>query len=522
MDTQNPTTSKLPSIRTYAKDLESKRKEKNLPPLPEAVTPVVETPAPKESFLKKKPKVVTMPPIVVSTKTEPEKKPTEVPRPPVKKIDAATLSAFNTKNTTFIVDNEDAAAATIITDTKRDRFKFFPALIASMKGWFADKKQSYKAKKQPKYTVADTSRRKGVIQRATGVTGKLASSDFSSIHERIKQREEEKEEASHTTWSAKTEPGFLLLETSKKAAVANVQFVSKKSFRTTPKEILVEPKKVETVPVVEIRKVEPTIEEVIPAPEIVTPIETVAEPLPSEPIIITPEETPAEEAPTSRLGSILLTNTNTLSLIISGVVLALTLCGTYMYFTLGGEEGEVVALSRSEVTRLIPATQELKVLTPVSKVAAFEILVDVRSSLDDTTQIGLVSQTEELLTPQVLLPLLSSELEQPFVNTISQIRFGYTKERQPFLLLQAADLATAKGGMLAWEQTLGEDFNSLYGITGVAFQSKFIDATLSGIDVRVLKTESGTERLLYGISGNLIFITTQSADFTELLTLNNR
>ena len=54
MDTQNPPASKLPSIRTYAKDLESKRKEKGQALPQEPVVAVVETPAPKESFLKKK------------------------------------------------------------------------------------------------------------------------------------------------------------------------------------------------------------------------------------------------------------------------------------------------------------------------------------------------------------------------------------------------------------------------------------------------------------------------------------
>ena len=520
MDTQNQPASKLPSIRTYAKDLETKRKEKGLEPQPEAVTVAAEAPAPKESFLKKKPKVVSMPPIVVE-KEKPESKPVPrpVPKPTVRKIDAATLSTFNTKNTTFIVDNEDAAAATIITDTKRDRFKFFPALFASMKEWFSDKQQSYKAKKQPKYTVAEASRRKGVIQRATGVTGKLASSDFSSIQERIKQRQEESEEKSHTTWSAKTEPGFLLLETSKKAAVANVQFVNRKTFRAVTPQVVPEVQKVvapEPVPETVVTEAAPvTPLEVAP---IVKPVEEVTPPEQAEleyeqPLLSSAVATKND----TRFGSILRTNTNTLSLIVSVVVLALTIAGTYTYFLMNETASEVPTLSRTEIKPLISSDQKLIALTAITKTAVFEALVDTRSSLDQTVQIAFVTNTEELIPPDILLSRISPSLEQTFSNTISQIRFGYTDNRQPFIVLQVGDIATAKGGMLAWEENLGLDFNSLFGITGVDFQTKFIDASLGGVDVRVLKSQSGTERLIYGVSGNTIIIATQSSDFTKLV-----
>ena len=127
MDTQNQHPSKLPPLRTYARDLEAKRKEKGIAPEPEAVT--AEAPAPKESFLKKKPKVVSMPPIVAMP--TPKKEERRAPLPgSIKKITSANATS---SNTTFIVDNEDAAAATIITDTKRDRFKLFPAIVSSIK-----------------------------------------------------------------------------------------------------------------------------------------------------------------------------------------------------------------------------------------------------------------------------------------------------------------------------------------------------------------------------------------------------
>ncbi len=519
MDTQKPQPSKLPPLRTYAKDLESKRKEKGLTPETEAVITVNEDPAPKESFLTKKPKVVSMPPIIASPSVAREGRRAPLPGS-IKKITSANASS---SNTTFIVDNEDAAAATIITDTKRDRFKLLPAIVTSIKQWFADKKLSYQVKKQPKYTIPETSRRKGVIQKATSATGKLATSDFSSIHERIRQRQEEAEkEPSHTSWSAKTEPGFLLLETSKKAAISNVQFVSRKSYRTSPEEIVVK-KDVQRVSVVTPPLVvKPEVPLIATEPEVTVEPEPIIEVVAPAPIIenVTEPEPVTMREKVSRLSTILHIDTNTLALGVSAAVLALVVLGTYGYFMLNGlEEDTNTTLSARELTPLINSDRKEVPLTTINRESVFEALVDIRSSLEATTQIVFVTEQNELIPPHLLLSLLGVSLEQSFAQGISQVRFGYTSERQPFMLLQVTDLVTAKGGLLAWEETMGADINTLYGITGAELQPKFIDASLGGLDVRVLKTESGTERLLYGVHGNLVFIATNSADFTELLNL---
>lgn len=530
MDTQNPPASKLPSIRTYAKDLESKRKEKGqaLPPEPVVeVVKVVEPPAPKESFLKKKkPVVISMPPIIVAEVPKPEKKPQAYPA--VKKIDTSNVKTFNTSSTEFIVDNEDAAVATIITDTKKDRFKLFPALVTSIKGWFSDKKESYKQKKQPKYTVPETSSRKGVIQKATSQTGKVATADFSSIHERIKQREEEAEkEPSHLNWSAKTEPGFPLLAASKKAAVANVQFVSRKSYRTSPDVVVVKKEPIET-PVV-----------VTPPPVVAQVAEIVETPAPREPeVIVSEPETLIEEtlpvvtevveqkpqvqkADPFTIGSVLHMDTNTLALGVSAAVLALAVFGTYAFITLS-DEPELVTFTQNDITPLISSDlQEIEV-TLITQSSLFEALVDVRSSLDETTQVVFTTTDGDSIPPNTLLPEIGFTIEPNFLKTISQVHFGYTSDRQPFVLLEVADLITAQGGLLQWEATMGTEINTFFGITGVDLQPTFIDGTLSGIDIRVLKTESGTERLLYGTVENMVIIATNSADFTELVNLRTK
>jgi hypothetical protein len=217
MDTQNSPTPKLPAIRTYAKDLEVKRKQKGLPP-EETGAVVKDTPKMAAAVeVKTKPQAPKVQ-LFKRTEKEPPEKPTVTPLPPhsslsKKAVPVPKIIAAEPRETSFIVDNDDGGAATIITDTKRGRFKLFPAIMLSIKSWFADKKKAHAAKKAPKYTVPETTRRKGVIQRATSQTGKFTSSDFESIQERIRNRkkEDQKPEAT-TTWSANTEPGFPLLE----------------------------------------------------------------------------------------------------------------------------------------------------------------------------------------------------------------------------------------------------------------------------------------------------------------------
>lgn len=46
--------------------------------------------------------------------------------------------------------------------------------------------------------------------------------------------------------------------------------------------------------------------------------------------------------------------------------------------------------------------------------------------------------------------------------------------------------------------------------------TKFIDASLNGIDVRVLKNNKGAERLIYGFTKDTIIITTNIFNFSEL------
>src|SRR3989338_10051788 len=238
MDTETKAPTKLAAIRTYAKDLDSNRNHKASaaaePVVVETAEQMVKEPVRASDTLTTKVSRVEVP--------APKPAPKKVPKVPALKPITPTKN-----DPTIIMDNEDGAAATIITDTKHDEFKLIPAIINSIHDWFLAKKRGYKAKKIPKYTVPYTTRRKGIIQKATSKTGKFASSDFSSIQERILERNANaaakalRDDEPDTIWTANTEPGFALLAETTAQKISNVQMVARKSFRATPTEVVPEP-----------------------------------------------------------------------------------------------------------------------------------------------------------------------------------------------------------------------------------------------------------------------------------------
>jgi len=115
--------------------------------------------------------------------------------------------------------------STVIRDTKSDRFKFFPSVLASIKSWFRSLAPKRSAK-TPTYGVPETNRRKGVIERATSQSGATFTSENEALRDRIKRRQAESEAeaddtptpdtaqetaAPETIWTPYTDTGYPLL-----------------------------------------------------------------------------------------------------------------------------------------------------------------------------------------------------------------------------------------------------------------------------------------------------------------------
>ncbi len=596
MDNNKPSGIKLSGLRTFSKDQENKNSK--------TTTPSTSAEAIKNPEIKEQKKVILSEhdfkihhpkkeieedfKPAVTTRAVPLPPPPPPPLPTTKKTDKVTIST----------DNAEADSATIITDTKKDRFKFFPAIFESISNWIEKVKVDRQAKKAPKYTVPETSRRKGVIQKATSLTGKITSSDHDTIQERIRQRQanehKENDEDDHITWTPNTEPGYLLLE-KEPSRISNVQVEQRKSFFTTEQDIVVKnleslksvkdkgrayvseddsasrwentksndevtipepiPKTIidtkpepKIIPVPPLEKTSPIItettskqsvfesiseEHVVPE-TIKIPISpvVVAETAPLPPVTEEPEiikepyrETEGELSNQDK-GFLLSRNTNTLAFSTFSIILiVLIIVGFGYYWSNNNETGtSPVVIDYPKVINgdisfvYQPITNKYDLVSKItsefggSKSEAYQFIFT-------TTPEGTVA-----VDPDILLTHLDIKLNANFSQSINTIYFGQLHHTSPFISFVIADTETAKGGMLIWEKTMRSEIYPILKLPSLESSStssiKFIDAMISGVDVRVLKGVNGEEEIIYGFANpNTIIITTNSKNFGESLQL---
>jgi hypothetical protein len=523
MAQQNQPITKIPAVRTYAKDLEINREAAGLSPSEKETSEVKKSdtsakiPAAPSASVKQ----IYKGPSIMADVPAPKK---EVPRPAPKK-----LTSFTSKNTTFVVDNEDAASATIITDTKKDRFKLLPSVITSIKTWFENKKLAYAKKKAPKYTVPETTRRKGVIQKATSSTGRFATSDFGSIQDRIKQRklEDEKPEPG-ITWSANTEPGFALLTSGTSSQVTNVKVEERKSYKNIAIPIVLkeekEPVKVAEEPLLVIEPIEEPAalpaEELIEE-EIVEEVE-LAEPEPEEEYV--DEEIVEEKATIKQKFELLSLDTNTLALGVAGLILALIIFGIYGYYTFIATPTVTPVMNETKAAEQLLDIPIMEVTSVTASKTSVLSLIEANrpQGLGKGAQLSFLSggANSSLIPPSILLSILNVDLEQNFTKSISTIRIGYTPELKKFIIIKTSNNNSTKGGLLLWEESMGTDLSDILDVgKPLSADISFVDARLGGLDVRVLKNEAGADEIIYGQINNLIIITEDTNNFTELTKL---
>ncbi len=550
----------LPSVRTFAKDMAKKQAFDNASTKTEtndaSLSDEFETReepqiyrAPSWTGNKIKPGVKTEPIVKVvksidnkSDVRRDEEEPEQTLKP---------ISAPKTEGETIIVESSNTRPGVIITDAKRNRFRLFPAIIKSISQWFADLREKQVAKKTPKYTVPPTSHRKGVIQKATSKTGKFASADALSIHERVRLRKERATPKTPTTiWTANTEPGFPLLEAGENN-ISNVQVVLKKSFlnlseATPSKKTLPQPKTPEIIAMGSLPNVRGTLHEVV-EPVVarplvaVTPVVTTPAPVAKEDSV-TPEVTPitvvqpeelaggkvSKLQPTNLKEWLFSININTISIGVFSVVLALIIISATSYFWISNRIPDYSLNTTPSYKTLIEGPLQLIYPGTLTKAGLFEDVVNsFKTTEGDVAQQIFVAGAggETLLKPETVMKTLEFPLEPAFTKSISYIYFGGLRKSVPFILLDTADYTTARGGMLNWETTIYEDvsllfnYNQLYD-TGSIKTAVFTDAVIEKNDVRILRTLSGVELLVYGLKNrDTVIITTNSTAFIEITNL---
>lgn len=431
--------------------------------------------------------------------------------------------------------------AAVITDTKSDRFKLFPSIIASIRSWLKRLAEEKKRKSIPKYTVAEADRRKGVIQQATSKTGTIFSADNETIREQIRRRQlqnEAENDEAETIWTPFTETGFSLLRAPEITPVVtqNVVVSYKKPVSAGAVIVAQADSKLETAGNLktigalsenEHSDADPLAEERWNAAREndtnQTPVHSENVEKEVQSLATESEATPVPKVPTTQQPRNLLAifDTNTLTVLLLIVVI----CAVAIIFA----------------TRIIMdkfdqrSTSSLEITTTTKPILVTENLVNVTLSVQDLNQIPalldstIASQASAGLTEYALVSGVGDEVGASYLfellgfntmpilrQSLTAVRFASINQSRPAVLLSFVNEDAVRGGLLNWEITMPTDLRVLYNIPSTATAS-LTDEQIGGFDVRVLRHDEVIV-LVYGIvNSNTAIIAATGEDFAQIV-----
>jgi hypothetical protein len=426
--------------------------------------------------------------------------------------------------------------ATVITDKQVSSFKLFPAVISSIKEWF----KKHKKKREPKYTVTETERRKGVIQRAATKTGTIFTADNETLREQIRRRRSQihsrtSDGVTETIWSPFTETGYTLLEAPDE--VQNVVVAYKrprpiepvaqpitvaKPAPLAPAEIVTSasaPASVETQ-INDERWEDSHVEEAIP----------LAVSFPEEPVALAteedteplPPEEPTEYVPPGKqsIFTALDTNTMTVMLLLTIIAVVAMVFISRMLYIKYTETSPDTAPVQIQSEPIFSTAELVAIPLTVETLDAIPQLLarSVASSSNSLVEYIIVSSIGDEVSASYLFELLDFRTIPSLRQSLLATRFATIQHSEPAIILTFTDTDTVHGGLLAWEATMTDDLRALYAIP-TEVTTAFVDETIAGKDVRVLR-QNGDVVLLYSmVTRNLAIITTDSESFTHLVEL---
>lgn len=565
------TTTPLPRVRTYARDLEDERKKRGLPaPLHDRSLTPSATVAPKQKIpVPPPPKVSAAPITATPTVVPPTPKPiTHIIATPaladsvseavlatrreeMKKAAEqlpATIPSFHdlmkrssksiprdTRDLTpsdeaRITITDDESGATIITDTKADRFKLAPSIFSSLKKWWTRRQAEQKARRAPKYVVPETDRRKGIIQQATSHSGKAITDDRAQLRDQVLRRgNTQKPREPDTVWTPNTENVFPLLEAPDGPAVSHVTNV-----QVTPKQRGDEPLRAPvTTPIAETKPPAPVVAVVTtpivaveaPAPEPLDPTPTEPEEVVDE--VVADEDEPHSDtsltmgreelrtrlAPQQRTPLRRLTTTNLQSAVVlfSIVIVSGAAYGLYTYLTTPGPAPapvyEGIHLGAPTINTPLPTLERATLMQ------ALNIAADARS----VPAVALFFTNDTTVVPPAsLLSLLNPAIDQSLAQNVRSAVFGWYNKDVPFMVLDITDRVSVWGGLLKEESVITSTLAPFFTFP-TSLEAAFIDRKITSYDMRVLVDSAGNEYLAYSFINDHTVIVTKNHETLLLL-----
>lgn len=539
----------IPKIRTFAADLESvresrgdteeTREERELKP----IAAKVETPPAKQEEKKPEPKPESKKEEKPAEEKKEEKSKPQIHRPAVsanppfhqlhkqrrivvdeddieasKRDEKDSLLTDKSKTLTIGGKSSGVDGGTVVTDTKRRRFRLLPSIFSSVTDWFIDFKNRYITKKPPKYTVSGAYRTRGVISSDTVSSG-ITQIDHKKAIKHIKNRRREGDDEEETTPTPKE--GQLLLEAPdaetpvaapvqprtnvvveerKSVATARQKELEAKEAELQQREAALKAAEAEATQLREQAQAEAAqskeAADALRAEAEAAVAQAQAQRESAESAVAQAqaraaaaaaavgevEEEVETEEPDTRPFSERLRDTNVASLLavvgIAGLVV-LYVIGSTVYSLFFAPDTIAPELT---VTPLISGAQ-LQVALPTSD-ARGAILNTIAGAADNTVEIDLVvteTDSPSLARPDLIAARFGWRVEPAFITSVRQIAFGGYQQTYSFVVLRTTDYETALGGMLRWEQTLANDLTIFRGSGGAA---PFTDISVNGIDAR--------------------------------------
>ncbi len=437
------------------------------------------------------------------------------------------------------------SSATFITDTKTDRFKLFPSIISAIKGWFNIRSKKKQLSKAPKYVVPETSRRKGIIQKATSKSGAIFTADNEELRERIRQRQLTADKTvavsndePEMTWTPYTDTGFSLLEAPDQAEEPLTQNVvveykaqrgvsepdtEKTEVAEETEQPILNEETVDTIEETGTEEEAPDENALVYNKDNSEIAEEIEEDVLEETANESEEETYRQPTESFIPSSYRLVDrdTNTLTVIALMIVVGLVVLifvSKMAFQYLGENDNPTQQIAVNETT----LSNSTMVETTISNLRG-KVLIDSLGQVIADAPAGLIEvimtrEDGQEVSALNLFAALDLRASLNLKQATTQIRLASVNHETPSLLLNFTDRNALYAGLLDWEENMAQDLSYLYDTDGITTET-FTDEKASDIEVRVLRT-TNKEVVVYGIiDDNTVLISNSLADFAQIVEL---
>jgi hypothetical protein len=559
---------KISRIRTFQNDISSVRPTTtNQPSISNEKAPVIETATEKEKLsaetIFRAPKTTNipvakpqipeakiteapaLPPVTITEKSIPETpiaKPILVP--PLEKVVAATenkpltpivpkeaLAAIVNDDISEVISDDTSAEGSVITDQKRTRFSLTSSIITAVKAWFVDEKESIKYRAETKRkaipTVRPVEKRKEILQKAAEQSAMAPRDDHMQLATKFalpktKTKEDDapiqiKKKAAREkpSWSHFTEKENTPVPEEKVApATPSPEKVPPQTNGVFLPPIQVKEKSVEPKPITPL----PT--------EVVEVVETKSTPstVPSIPAAIE-SKPPAvkvvgnkNKVPFKGFGRFF-----TYAGVAVVIIIAIT-SGAGLVWWLFSNVSQTPTLSLTEenvppevAPELVSYEDSINIILPLRKEDLWQSILSVEARAgSDLVLVSLMNHDNTPATASKILSTINWPSDAAFSRNIEEINFGQYRG-VTFIVIRATNFDSVFGGLLSAESTMPEDLDIFIKDNAETLADRFVDELIQNHDIRVLKTESGSDALVYGfVNRNTIIITSDRNTFSEV------